>query len=68
MTLRNVHVLFVVSAVLLVLFCGAEAVRAFLRAGSVLMAGAAAGAVLAAGLLVRYELTFLRRCREAGIR
>lgn len=68
MSLKNVHLLFVVTALLLVLFCGVEAARLFVRAGSAPMAAAVLGAALAAGALVRYELAFLRRCREAGIR
>jgi hypothetical protein len=68
MSLKNVHVLFVVAATLLVLFCGVQAVGAFRTTGSAVMAGAAVLALAAAATLVRYELAFLRRCREAGIR
>lgn len=67
MSLKHVHVLFVVASTLLILFCGVQAVAAFRSTGSSTMAGAAVLALAAVGLLLRYELMFLRRCREAGI-
>lgn len=68
MSLKNVHLLFVMVATLLALFCGAQAFERFRADGSVTLLGAALMAVVAAGLLVQYERRFLRRCREAGIR
>ncbi|MGE3958283.1 MAG: hypothetical protein AB7H96_16335 [Vicinamibacterales bacterium] len=68
MSLKNVHVAFVVAAALLVLFCGLQAVGSFREGGSVLMAAAALVSGLGVIALVRYEIAFLRRCREAGIR
>lgn len=68
MSLKHVHVLFVVAATLLVLFCGVQAAGAFRSTGSVTMAGAALLALAGVATLVRYEFVFLRRCREAGIR
>jgi hypothetical protein len=68
MSLKHVHVVFIVVATLLVLFCGAVAFQEFRTDGAPLMACAAVGALLGAAALVRYEALFIRRCREVGIR
>ena len=68
MSLKNVHVAFIGAAVLLALFCAAQAFGSFRDNGSVLSAVATAAAVSVAALLVRYEALFLKRCRAEGIR
>lgn len=68
MSLKNVHVLFIVAATVLALFCAVQAFDRYQTDGSMLAAVAGAAAVLAAGLLVRYETLFLKRCRLEGIR
>lgn len=68
MSLKNVHLVFISAAVVLALFCAAQAFGSYRVNGSTLSAMAAAGAVAAAALLVRYETLFLKRCRAEGIR
>jgi nitrate reductase gamma subunit len=68
MSLKNFHVVFIVAATVLVVFCAVQALQQFLSTGSPGMAVAFAGAVAGVVLLVRYEALFLRRCREEGIR
>jgi hypothetical protein len=68
MSLKNFHLLFITAAVLLALLCGAVALDRFRSAGTAVAALAGIGSLAAAGLLIRYEATFLRRCREHGIR
>lgn len=68
MSLKKVHVLFMVAATMLALFCAVVAFDNFRADGSPLMAAASAGAVGAAVLMVRYEAFFLGRCRRAGVR
>lgn len=68
MSLKNVHVVFITAAVALALFCAVQAVGSYRDDGSLLAAVAAAGALVAAVLLVRYEALFLKRCRAEGIR
>lgn len=69
MSLKNVHVLFVVIATLLVLFCGVQAFGSYRAEGSMLTGTVAALASLGLALLLAgYERRFIRRCREEGIR
>jgi hypothetical protein len=68
MSLKNVHVLFIVTACVMVLSCGLLALDAFRAGGSPLLVAAAGVAVAVVVFLVRYETQFLRRCRQAGIR
>ncbi len=68
MSLKHVHVVFIVVATLLVLFCGVVAFQRFQAGGGLLMACAMLGALVGAGALVRYETLFMKRCRELGIR
>ena len=68
MSLKHVHVVFIVVATLLVLFCGVVAFEQFRVDGTPLMACATLGALVGAAALVRYEALFMRRCREVGIR
>lgn len=67
MSLKHVHVAFVVMAMLLTLFCGARALSELQNGGSAFFAVATVGAVAVVALLVRYQQRFLRACREAGI-
>jgi hypothetical protein len=67
MSLKNVHVVFIAAATLLALVCAAVALQSARDSGSLTGVAAAAGALVAAGVLVRYETGFLRRCRKAGI-
>jgi len=68
MSLKHVHVVFIVVATLLVLFCGVVAFERFRADGAPLMACAALGALFGVAALVRYETLFMKRCREVGIR
>ena len=68
MSLKHVHVVFIVVATLLVLFCGVVAFERFRVDGAPLMACAALGALVGVAALVRYESLFMKRCREVGIR
>ena len=68
MSLKNVHVVFIISAVLLALFCFVDAYGAFRADGSPVMAAAALMCAGVSVLLVAYGARFVRRCREAGIR
>lgn len=68
MSLTNVHLLFIATAVALAVLCGALAVQQLLTAPS---AGALAGLVASGGavvLLARYEARFLRQSRVRGLR
>ncbi len=68
MSLKNVHLIFIAAAALLAVFCAAQAFDSYRDQGSMLSAVAAAGALAAAALLLRYQAVFLRRCRAEGIR
>lgn len=68
MSLKHVHVVFIVAATLLVLFCGVVALERFRAEGAPLMACAVLGSLVGAAALVRYEALFMKRCREEGIR
>ena len=68
MSLKNVHVVFIVAATLLALFCAVRAFGSFRAEGSPMMAVAVVASLASAALLVRYETRFVRRCREQGIR
>ena len=68
MSLKNVHLIFIVAATLLALLCALLAFGRFQDGGSPLMAAASACAVLAAAVLAAYEARFVRRCRAEGIR
>ncbi len=68
MSLKNFHLVFIVLAVLLALFCGVLAFNSYRASGSLVTGLAALGSLAAAALLTRYEAGFLRRCREGGIR
>jgi len=68
MSLKNFHVVFIVAAAVLALFCAVQAFGSFLRDGSPLMGAACAASLGGAALLVRYEVLFLRRCRREHIR
>lgn len=67
MSLKHVHVAFVVAAMLLTLFCGFRALTALRSSGSATFALATIAALAVVVLLVRYQQRFLRACREAGI-
>jgi hypothetical protein len=67
MSLKNFHIVFIVAAVLLAVFCAGQAFVSFRAGGSVLMAAASGGALAAAAVLVQYEGRFIRRCRKEGI-
>ena len=67
MSLKHVHTAFIVGATLLAAMCATQAWERFRADGSPLMAIAAAAALGAAALLVRYEIRFLERCRREGI-
>ena len=67
MSLKNFHLLFISCAVLLALFVAVWAFGERVDRGNVMVVPAAAA--LAAGVgLVLYELSFLRRWRQAGLR
>jgi hypothetical protein len=68
MSLKNFHLLFVATAVLMALFCAMQAFAAYRSEGQPAMATLAAGALAATVLLVRFEVRFLRRCRREGVR
>ena len=68
MSLKHVHLAFIVAATLLALFCSVDAFVRYRVDGSPLVGLAALGALGLAAALVRYELHFVRRCREMGIR
>jgi len=68
MSLKNVHLVFIVMATLLALLCAVLAFGRFRTGGSPLMGAASLCGVLAAGALARYEARFVRRCRAEGIR
>ena len=68
MSLKHVHAVFIVVATLLGLFCGAVAFQRFRADGTLLTACATIGALVGAASLVRYEVLFMKRCREVGIR
>lgn len=68
MSLKQVHVAFIVVATLLVLYCGGVALQRFLVERTPLMAAAVVAALMAVVALVRYETLFMKRCREVGIR
>lgn len=68
MSLKHVHLAFVATAMLLILFCVFRAVTELRVSGSWTLGIATLGALAAFGLLVRYQQRFLRSCREAGIR
>jgi hypothetical protein len=67
MTLKHFHLLFVTTAVLVALFCAAQAFGAYRAEGQASMGGLAALSVVAAALLVRFEVLFLRQCRKEGV-
>lgn len=67
MSLKHVHVAFVLMATLLALFCGFRALSELRSGASATFVLATIASVVVAGLLVRYQLRFLRACREAGI-
>ncbi len=67
MSLKNVHVVFIIIAVLLALFCAVLAFDSFRTSGSPLTGLSALASLAGAGLLVGYEAAFLRRCRREGI-
>jgi hypothetical protein len=67
MSLKHVHLAFVVAAMLLTTFCAVRAMAALLSGGSWMLAVATVGAVVIVALLVQYQHRFLRACREAGI-
>ncbi len=67
MSLKHVHVAFVVMAMLLTLFCGFRAWSEMRSGGTVTYALVAVAALAVAVLLLRYQQRFLRTCREAGI-
>ena len=68
MSLKNFHVVFMVAATLLALFCAVQALGNFRASGSLLTAAACVLSRAAAGSLIRFEMLFLRRCRTEGIR
>ena len=68
MSLKNFHLLFVVTATLMALFSAVEALAAYRAEGQGVMGVLAIGAVVAAALLVRIEVIFLRQCRREGVR
>lgn len=68
MSLKNFHLLFVVCATVMALFCAVQALAAYRATGDGEMAVVAAGAVIAAALLVRVEAAFLKQWRSQGVR
>ncbi|MBS1817135.1 MAG: hypothetical protein JSU08_04335 [Acidobacteria bacterium] len=68
MSLKNVHVAFVLAAIGLCIMYGVQALQAFLDDPRPSSGIAGAAAVAAAVILGWYEARFLRGCREAGIR
>jgi len=68
MTLKHVHTAFIVAAVALASVCAEQALTAFQATQSAASAVAGAASVVAALMLVRYEMRFLERCRREGIR
>lgn len=68
MSLKNFHLLFVATAVVIALFSAVQAFAAYRSEGQIAMGALAAGAVAATVLLVRFEVLFLRRCRREGVR
>lgn len=67
MSLKHVHVAFVVMAMLLTLFCGFRAWSELQNDGSMVYAVVTIAALAVSGLLLRYQQRFRRTCREAGI-
>ena len=67
MSLKHVHLAFVVAAMLLTLFCAVRAVSELRSGGSWTLGLVTVGALAAVGVLIRYQQRFLRSCREAGI-
>ena len=68
MSLKHVHVAFILGATLLALFCAVLAFGQFREDGAPLPGAAVAASLAAAVLLLGYESRFLRRCRREGIR
>jgi hypothetical protein len=68
MSLKHVHIGFIVVATLLTLLVGVDAVSRFRADGSLEWAATAAGAAGAVVALAAYERSFIARCRRAGIR
>jgi hypothetical protein len=68
MSLKTFHLLFVAAAVLMALFGVAQALASYRADGHSVMLVAAIGALAATALLVRFEILFLRRCRQEGVR
>ena len=68
MSLKTFHLLFVVTATLMALFSAAQAFGAYREGGQGVMGVVAIGAIVAAVLLIRFEVLFLKRCRREGVR
>lgn len=68
MSLKNMHIAFVVAAIGLALFCGVRGLETFLAEARPSGAVACAASVVVAATLAWYEAGFIRRCRKAGIR
>jgi hypothetical protein len=67
MSLKHFHLLFVITAVVMALFCAVQAFDVYRAGGHPAMGGLAAAALVAAAVLVRFEMLFLRRCRREGV-
>ena len=67
MSLKHFHLLFVITAAVMALFCAAQALAAYRADGQRAMAALAVVAVLGVAALVRFEMAFLRRCRQEGV-
>jgi hypothetical protein len=67
-SLKRFHMLFVIVATIVALFCAAQAFASYRAERDVMMALLSVSSLAGAALLVRAEVLFLRRCREGGVR
>lgn len=61
MSLKTFHVFFITLAILMILGCGAGAVRVYLASGGALTLAMGIVAFVCAGALVIYEVWFVRK-------
>jgi hypothetical protein len=66
-SLKQIHIAFIALCVALMILCAFWSLQAYLAAGHSTTAAAAAASLTVAAMLVRYERSFLARCRKAGL-